>query len=172
MVAFAPAREGFLSVAVRSPSSTPAVTCREASTGAVSDMPQRLFPKEAVVGLGGIKEVAKEGIRSSDRLKAQPMADASSMDRVMMIAARRDHFPSVGMSTPPRQSILQFSSDTIISRASRLGISLGSSHAQVVNSVTVLKEVEDTRRVTFLNNNMPPTVDDDQQFSLCVGQLI
>ena len=32
----------------------------------------------------------------------------------------------------------------------------------MVNSVTVLKEVEDTRRVTFLKNNMPPTVDDDQ----------
>ena len=78
------------------------------------------------------------------------MADVSSINRAMRIADRRDGFLYAGVSPPSRSSLLKFSNDTIISRASRLGISLGSSPSQMVSSVAVLKEAEDSRRVTSL----------------------
>ena len=55
--------------------------------------------------------------------------------------------------------------EVIVFRASRLGISLGTSPSQNDNSVNSLKELENSRHLTFLENNLPP-IDDEDKHSL------
>ena len=46
--------------------------------------------KEDIIAFGGIVDPAKTAVRSSDRIRSQPTADASAMERAMLLAQRRD----------------------------------------------------------------------------------
>ena len=74
----------------------------------------------------------------------------------MLMAVRRDSMERTGTSPNPRCSFVSFSKELIVSRASKLGISLGTSPSQIENSVENLKVLEESRNLTFLQNNLPP----------------
>jgi hypothetical protein len=85
-----------------------------------------LTPTKAdVIAFGGIAQGMVAGVRSSDRLRAQPFSDATQLDRAIMIAQRRDDFSGQGTNLNKKSSLLSFTEKQIVHRASRIGVSLG-----------------------------------------------
>jgi hypothetical protein len=103
-----------------------------------------------VVAFGGIVDYRQMGVRSSDRLRSQPFADATQMERAMWLAQRRDVPSYQGTATTRPHSILNFSAIDISSRASSMGVSLGESEACRAASIKLIKDTEFQRSLTIL----------------------
>jgi hypothetical protein len=113
--------------------------------------------REELIAFGGISEPAFNGIRSSDRLRAQPNADASQLERAMQLAQQRDN---QGKASVSKLSITSLSNDEILSRVNKLGVSFGKSSTEVANSINLLKAVEKEREFNILEHNKIPSDDD------------
>jgi hypothetical protein len=109
---------------------------------------------EQLVAFGGISEPSSNGVRTSGRIRAQPNADMPQLERAVHLAQRRNEQLLTGTSNTSNPSIIHMSSDQIVSRANKLGISLGNSTEQVLKSVQKIKSLESDRHVTFLKNNL------------------
>jgi hypothetical protein len=55
-----------------------------------------MFSMDKLIEFGGISDFRTSGLRSSGRIRAQANADATQMERAMMIAQRRDEFLAQG----------------------------------------------------------------------------
>ena len=77
---------------------------------------------QEIIAYGGIQQPVVSGIRSSERIHAQPNADATQVERAMAMACCYDS-PS-GTKQCPRVSLLDLSDLDIVKRANRLGVSL------------------------------------------------
>jgi hypothetical protein len=78
--------------------------------------------REELIAFGGISEPAFNGIRSSERIRAQPNADVSQMERAIQLAQQRDN---QGKASVPKHSFTSLSNDEILARANKLGVSFG-----------------------------------------------
>ena len=85
---------------------------------------------EDIIAYGGIADPRMLGIRSSDRLKAQPHADATQLEKARLLAEHRDNLWAQG--TAPLRSFLDLPNEVILSRASKLGVSLGLSPSEIM----------------------------------------
>jgi hypothetical protein len=81
------------------------------------------FSHEEVTAFGGIKSQEANGIRSSGRLRAQPNADATQLQKAMLLAQRRNE--SFSQGTSQSHSLLNFPDTQIIHNATTLGVSMG-----------------------------------------------
>ncbi|KAK1626125.1 hypothetical protein QYE76_000440 [Lolium multiflorum] len=124
---------------------------------------------EQLVAFGGIAEPSSNGVRTSGRIRAQPNADMPQLERAVHLAQRRNEHLLTGTSNTANPSIIHMSSDQIVSRANKLGISLGNSTEQVLKSVQKIKSLESDRHVTFLKNNLN-TVDPSVSPSLVISR--
>ena len=115
----------------------------------------------------GVQTCALPILRSSDRIRAQHNADATQMERAMAWAERRHSLP--GTSLDKRFSILSFSDQEIVDKASKLGVSLGSSVLSANVSASLIKKSELTRSGTMLQNNLNDKYD-DQPHSLILNR--
>ncbi|XP_051210506.1 uncharacterized protein [Lolium perenne] len=59
----------------------------------------KAFSTEEVIAFGGIKSQEVTGVRSSGRLRAQPNADATQLEKAMMLAQRRNESFAQGYSS-------------------------------------------------------------------------
>jgi hypothetical protein len=105
---------------------------------------------ENIIAFGGIADCSQMGLRSSERLKAQPMADATQMERAMLLAQRRDEPVCSGTAPTNPYSVLNFSDDDILSRAADMGVSLGVSAESKLGSIKLIKDTEVHRSLTLL----------------------
>jgi hypothetical protein len=118
------------------------------------EMPKNVqYTTEQIVAFGGIQEEARRDVRSSGRLRTQPNADMTQMERAMSIVKKRAETPVIGMSTSKPTSISSFSEDQIIENAKSLGVSLGISHSDCVKSAKIIKDYELNRSLTMLKSN-------------------
>jgi hypothetical protein len=81
------------------------------------------FSTEEVIAFGGIKSLEAKGIRSRGRLRAQPNADATQLQKAMLLAQRRNE--SFSQGTSQSHSLLNFPDTQIIHNATALGVSMG-----------------------------------------------
>jgi hypothetical protein len=109
-----------------------------------------MFSMDKLIEFGGISDFRTSGLRSSGRIRAQANADATQMERAMMIAQRRDEFLAQGKGLTPKFSILNLSDSEILARAEKLGVSLGSDENSNMASVKQIKEIELNRTLTML----------------------
>jgi hypothetical protein len=120
----------------------------------VQGNPTSTLPKTSmteVINFGGIQPSSAMGLRSSNRLRAQPNADDTQMERAMMIAQMRDNVQTQG--TPSnKHSFYSFSDEQIIDKAKSIGISLGDTLEARLKSARLVKDIEKQRSVTFLNS--------------------
>jgi hypothetical protein len=123
------------------------------NTGDFSRSPTR----EELIAFGGISEPAFNGIRSSDRIRAQPNADVSQMERAIQLSQQRDN---QGKASVSKHSFTSLSNDEILARANKLGVSFGKTSNQVADSIIMLKAVENERECTILERKKR-TSDDD-----------
>jgi hypothetical protein len=82
-----------------------------------------------VAAFGGIAPPPLS-VRASDRIRAQPNADATQMERAMQNVNLRHDLTSPG-NGKPKPSLASLSDDDILVKASRLGISLGENKTKV-----------------------------------------
>jgi hypothetical protein len=68
------------------------------------------------------------------------------MERVMMMAKRRDEMPVIGTSKAQPTSLLSFSHDQIIEHAS----SLGKSNSENIATVKLIMDIEQGHTLTML----------------------
>jgi hypothetical protein len=78
--------------------------------------------REDIIAFGGIPDVSSTDLRSSGRIRAQPNADATQMERAMVLAAARD---SPGTIKTPCLSFCDIPDSVVAERVSKLGVSLG-----------------------------------------------
>jgi hypothetical protein len=105
-----------------------------------------------VIAFGGIREENASPIRSSMRVRMQPNGDATQLERAMQLAEKRFHTLTPGTKT--NLSFSKFSDIEIVARATTLGVSLGSNISKIQQSINSLKQTEEDRRVTYLQNNL------------------
>jgi len=105
-----------------------------------------------VVAFGGIPDPASVDRRASQRIQGQHDADDLQMGRAMRNAKLRDIEASTGMTVNTNFYVLHFSEDDIISKANRLGISLGSNDREVLSSVNALLDLEVDRTMEVMRN--------------------
>jgi hypothetical protein len=105
-----------------------------------------------VINFGGIQPSSAMGLRSSNRLRAQPNADDTQMERAMMIAQKRDNVQTQGTPSSNKHSFYSFSDEQIIDKAKSIGISLGDTLESRLKSARLVKDIEKQRTVTFLNS--------------------
>jgi hypothetical protein len=82
----------------------------------------------------------------------QPNGDATQMERATQLTEKRFH--ALSLVTKPKLSFSKFSDHEIAARATTLGVSLGSNMLDIEQSIASLKQVEEDRRVTYLQNNL------------------
>ena len=69
---------------------------------------------------------------------------------------------AAGTSSYRSLSFVSIPNDVIAACAFRLGISFGTSPSQIDSSVNSLEDLEESRRLNFLQNNLPPVDDEDK----------
>jgi hypothetical protein len=103
-----------------------------------------------MVAFGG---VPLGGICSSERIHAQPNAEATQLEKAQKIAQQRDQAMAKGTDLISKFSIASIPNEVVIARASKLGISLGDSPTQVSSSIKSIKEVDLQRTLVMLQRN-------------------
>jgi hypothetical protein len=92
-------------------------------------------------------------VRSSERIRAQPNADDTQMERAQKILHDRESCTERGTSFMSKFSFVSFPNDEVVARASRLGVSLGCSPSQVTSSVKKINDIDMLRTLVMLKKN-------------------
>jgi hypothetical protein len=108
------------------------------------------YSREEVIAFGGIPESAVLGVRTSERIKAQPNADATQLERAQSHAQARDDILYSGNKIPSQFTIAAIPNDVVVARASKLGISLGMSPSNVSESIHKIKDIDLQRTLALL----------------------
>jgi hypothetical protein len=113
---------------------TPWIAATPSSPPMPSAKPRNI---EEVIAFGGISEKTASPVRSSQRVKMQHNCDATQLERATQLAERRFH--AITLGTRPNLSFSKFSDSEIESRATTLGVSLGSNVSETKCSIFALK---------------------------------
>jgi hypothetical protein len=92
----------------------------------------------------------------------------NQMEKAMKVTQMRQNTASPGKSCIPKFSIINIPDEEIGRRATRLGISLGSSAREMENSIKGIKLVEENRILTLLHNNTHDKVSEEEGLSSLV----
>jgi hypothetical protein len=103
-----------------------------------------------VIKFGGISKKSAVGVRSSDRIRAQPNADVSQLERAQERAQIRDYGISSGTKLISKFNLASLPNEIIVARASKLGVSLGVTPSQVDSSIDTIKDLDLERTLTML----------------------
>jgi hypothetical protein len=127
-------------------------TQRSGASLAGSDRSMKMRSREDIVAFGGIQDPTVMAPRSSDQVRAQPNVDATQLERAVLLANKNNALDMSGTKSKSKSmlSILSLSDDEIISRASKLGVSLGSSDTNQKKPANVIKKLESDRWVILL----------------------
>jgi hypothetical protein len=110
-----------------------------------------------VITFGGISQKLSSPVRLSERVKMEKNRDATQMERAMMMTEQRLYAISPG--TKSKLSFSALSNSEIGARANKLGISLGANESKINTSISSLKQCEEDRRITYLQNNLNSCID-------------
>jgi hypothetical protein len=94
----------------------------------------------------------------------QHNGDATQMERATQLAERRIHAITPG--TKSNLSFSKFSDIDIETRATTLGVSLGTNASEIKHSITSLKQLEEDRRITYLKNNLNNNLGEETDCSI------
>jgi hypothetical protein len=147
---------------------TPWIAAVPFSPSSPSSKPKNI---EDIIAFGGISEKLASPVRSSQRVKMQHNGDATQLERATQLAKRRFHAISPG--TKSSLSFSKFSDSEIEHRATTLGVSLGSSASETKQSIVALKQLEEDRRITYLQINLNENLGEDSDSSiLCTANQL
>ena len=134
---------------ISSPMQSPALNVATRGTGVYLG---GRFSKEEVVAFGGIPEAAVFDVRTSERIRAQPNADKPQLERAQAYAQAKDDILYSGTRIPSKFTFASIPNDVVAARASKLGISLGSSASEVSKSIESIKDIDLNKTLIMLKN--------------------
>jgi hypothetical protein len=108
------------------------------------------YSREEVIKFGGISEQVAKSVRSSERIWAQPNADATQMERAQERAILRDFGNLKGTNLIPQFTLASIPNEVVVASASKLGVSLGKSPSQIENSIASIKNLDLERSLIML----------------------
>jgi hypothetical protein len=126
------------------------------------------YSKKDVIAFGGISEEAVFGVRTSERIKAQPNADVTQLERAQQNAQARDDILYSGTNISSKFTIASIPNEVVVARASKLGISLGVSPSNVSTSINKIKDIDLQRTLIMLRNKSEVQSKEDDTFSSLV----
>jgi hypothetical protein len=124
--------------------------------------------KKDVIAFGGISEEVVFGVRTSERIKAQPNADVTQLERAQQNAQARDDILYSGTNISSKFTIASIPNEVVVARASKLGISLGVSPSNVSTSINKIKDIDLQRTLIMLRNKSEVQSKEDDTFSSLV----
>ena len=125
------------------------------SSGGLSTPVKKNVSRDELIAFGGIISDEEKGVRSSGRLRAQPNADATQLERAINMAKKKDDYYAQGTSSNRPKSLLDVSEEHIVRTASVLGVSLGASSIESFKSAQQIKDNELHRNLTILSHCAP-----------------
>jgi hypothetical protein len=111
------------------------------------------YSVEDIVAFGGISPPSR-GARSSPRILKQKDADATQMERAQNLAKAKDAAFSSGTSYYSRFSLASIPDDVVADRAKSMGVLLGTSSSQVLESIHNIKEMDNNRTLIMITKNL------------------
>jgi hypothetical protein len=126
------------------------------------------YSKKDVIAFGGISEEAVFGVRTSERIKAQPNADVTQLERAQQNAQARDDILYSGTNISSKFTIASIPNEVVVARASKLGISLGVSPSNVSTSINKIKDIDLQRTLIMLRNKSEVQSKEDDTYSSLV----
>jgi hypothetical protein len=100
------------------------------------------YSMEDVIKYGEISEHVAKGVRSSERIRDQPNADATQMEHTQEHAILRDFRNLKGTNLILQFTLASIPNEVVVARASKLGVSLGKSPSQIENSIASIKNLD------------------------------
>jgi hypothetical protein len=97
------------------------------------------YSREEVIKFGGISEQVAKSVRSSERIRAQPNADATQMERAQERAILRDFGNLKGTNLIPQFTLASIPNEVAVASASKLRVSLGKSPSQIESLIALIK---------------------------------
>jgi hypothetical protein len=107
---------------------------------------------EEVIAFGGISGASQTEVRSCARIRAQPDADNTIMEKATKLQQHHDGGFS-GIKSPSKLSFVSIPNAEIIDRSSRLGVSLGKNLDEAVENILLMKGIEEERSLVMLQKN-------------------
>ncbi|KAM0918591.1 hypothetical protein ACQ4PT_008746 [Festuca glaucescens] len=93
------------------------------------------YSKKEIIAYGGIPEPLAAGVRSSERIRAQPNADATQLERAQHVLSSK----APGTSSHSKFVVASLSNDVVLETAKSLGVSLGVSSNEESSSIDLIK---------------------------------
>jgi hypothetical protein len=100
------------------------------------------YSREEVIKYGGIFEHVVKNVRSSERIQAQPDADATQMEHAQERAILQDFGNLKGTNLIPQFTLASIPNEVVVASASKLGVSLGKSPSQIESSIASIKNLD------------------------------
>jgi hypothetical protein len=120
------------------------------------------MPINEVIKFGGISEKSAVGVRSSERIRSQPNADLSQMERAQERAQIRDYGATSGTGLISKFNLASIPNEVLAARASKLGISLGTSPNQIDSSIASIKNLDLERTLIMLKRKESSLKEQDE----------
>jgi hypothetical protein len=118
------------------------------------------YSVQDVVAFGGISPPSRRA-RSSPRILKQKNADATQLKRAQNLAKAKDVAFSSGTSNYSRFSLASIPDNVVAERAKSMGVLLGSSFPQVLNTIHNIKEMDNTRTLITITKNLEQEYPDE-----------
>jgi hypothetical protein len=128
------------------------------------------YSQEQLQAFGGIPVDGVSDIRSSERIRAQPNASDTQLERAIKVAEKRDLGLFEGNNHASRYTIASFDNDLISKRAATLGVSLGSTSAEVGASIKLIKDLDLNRTMIVLKNNLDKKLNEEDESSMVLDK--
>jgi hypothetical protein len=128
------------------------------------------YSQEQLQAFGGIPVEGVSDIRSSERIRAQPNASDTQLERAMKVAEKHDIGLFEGNNHASRYTIASFDNDLISKRAAMLGVSLGSTSAEVGALIKLIKDLDLNRTMIMLKNNLDKKLNEGDESSLVLDK--
>jgi hypothetical protein len=128
------------------------------------------YTQEQFQAFGGIPVEGVSDIRSSERIREQPNASDTQLERAMKIAENCDIGLFEGNNHASCYTIASFDNDLISKRAATLGVSLGSTSAEVGSSMKLIKDLDLNRTMIMLKNNLDKKLNEEDESSFVLDK--
>jgi hypothetical protein len=91
--------------------------------------------RKEIIDYGGITEASMMTPRSSEQVRSQANADATQLERAIVLAQKKDdaYLSGTCKKLKSRLSFLSLTDNEIMCKASKLGVSLGASDSQIAS---------------------------------------
>jgi hypothetical protein len=111
------------------------------------------YSKEDLIAFGGISE-AETMVRTREWIRMQANADDTQLERAMQLSAAKNTGSFTGTHEHSKYFLSSISNVDVLARADKLGVSLGGSPSNVMDTIDLIKSSDNSRTIIMLTKNL------------------